>query len=47
MDKRCSDAHFVPFLFYYYCTYNFPFLWCQNLIQLAYNCGVKYKKEME
>ena len=19
-DKRCSDAHFVPFLSYYYCT---------------------------
>ena len=20
-DKRCSGAHFVSFLFYYYCTY--------------------------
>ena len=20
-DERCSDAHFVPFLFYYYGTY--------------------------
>ena len=29
-DKRIKDAHFVSFLFYYYCTHKFMWLSCGN-----------------
>ena len=32
-DKRCSNAHFVPFLFYYYCTDKLFFDMIKSIIE--------------